>query len=226
MVDIYIVRHCEARGNIDRIFHGRYDSDISENGRLQLERLSERFKDIPLDAVYSSPLKRTRLTADAVNLHHGLPVVIRDELIEINGGYMENRPWSDMPKVNPEDARRWNLEPHLFAAEGGEAMADVYKRISAAVLAIAAENGGKTVAVATHGCAIRNLICWAEGRPIEQLYEVDWCDNTGVSLLRFDDELRPQVVFKNDVSHLSEDAMTLKKQNWWKPENLKKLKFD
>lgn len=225
MVDLYIVRHCEARGNIDRIFHGVTDSDISEKGSEQLEFLAERFRDIPLDKVYSSPLKRTRLTADAVNRYHGLPVEIREELIEIHGGYMENRPWADMPLLSPEDARRWNLEPHLFAPKGGEPMTAVYDRIWRAVCEIAEENDGRKVAIATHGCAIRNLICRAEGKPIEELATVDWCDNTAVTLLRYD-EGGMQVVFKNDCSHLSSEMSTLGGQTWWKKENLEKLKFD
>ena len=56
MTTIYLVRHCEAMGNINRIFQGHTDEEISENGRMQLERLAERFRGIHLDAVYSSPL--------------------------------------------------------------------------------------------------------------------------------------------------------------------------
>ena len=63
MTSIYIVRHCEALGNVMRIFQGLTDLDISENGAKQLEYLKERFSGIQLDKVYSSPLIRTRKTA-------------------------------------------------------------------------------------------------------------------------------------------------------------------
>ena len=80
MTTIYLVRHCEAYGNINRVFQGHIDSEISDNGRRQLERLTERFRDIPLDAVVSSPLKRAYLTAQAINGGRGLPVETDERL--------------------------------------------------------------------------------------------------------------------------------------------------
>lgn len=44
MTSIYLVRHCQAQGNVNRVFQGRIDSEISEEGRRQLDRLAERFR--------------------------------------------------------------------------------------------------------------------------------------------------------------------------------------
>ena len=63
MTKIYVVRHCEALGNVMRIFQGSTDLDISELGAKQLEFLRKRFKNIELDRVISSPLLRARKTA-------------------------------------------------------------------------------------------------------------------------------------------------------------------
>lgn len=225
MTTLYIIRHCEARGNIDRIFHGHTDSDISDKGRRQLKRLAQRFKGIHLDAVYASPLRRTRLTAEAVNCYHGLPVHTHDGLIEINGGYMEGRPWASFPLINPEDARRWNLEPHLFAPDGGEAMTEVYDRIWNTVCQIAEWERGGAVAIASHGCAIRNLLCRAKGWPIQRLAQVDWCDNTGVSILEMGEDGGCRLALENDISHLDTEMSTLAGQKWWRKENLQSLNF-
>ena len=51
MTRIYIVRHCEAIGNIKHLFQGTTDLDITELGEKQLVRLEERVKDIHLDRV-------------------------------------------------------------------------------------------------------------------------------------------------------------------------------
>ena len=64
---IYVVRHCEAAGNKERFFQGRHDSGISGLGDIQLSFLAERFRGIHIDAIYSSPLGRARMTAEAVN---------------------------------------------------------------------------------------------------------------------------------------------------------------
>lgn len=208
MTDLYIIRHCEAVGNRDRTFQGVSDCDITELGEKQLEYLAERFKTIKPDAVYSSPLKRAYLTADAANKYHGLLIVKVDGLIEINGGEIEGISWVDFPKTRPEIEYAWSFEPHNFHPKGGESMRSVYARSWEAVKKIVSENDGKTVFLASHGCTIRNIICNALGRPIEQLNTVDWADNTGVFHLRFEtfDSL-PEILLFNDISHLPEECL-------------------
>ena len=46
MTNIYMVRHCEAMGNVKRLFQGSTDLDISETGEKQLEYLNRRFEEI------------------------------------------------------------------------------------------------------------------------------------------------------------------------------------
>lgn len=207
MTDLYIVRHCEALGNSTRVFQGTSDCDITECGQRQLELLAERFKNIPLDAVYSSPLKRARRTAEAINRYHGLPIQINDKLIEIDGGEIEGISWVDFPTTRPQLEYYWNMEPHKFHPKGGEAMESVYRRSWEAVREIVSQNEGKTVALASHGCTIRNMLCHAQGKPIEELNTVDWADNTGVFLLRFDGGELPEILMFNDISHLTEDCL-------------------
>ena len=88
---VFLVRHCQASGNLDGVFQGSIDTDITQTGQQQLEQLRERFRLQKLDAVYTSPLLRARLTADAVNFYHGLPVRIEQDLreIEISRRYLE-----------------------------------------------------------------------------------------------------------------------------------------
>lgn len=101
---VIIIRHCEARGNVDRIFNGHYDSDITENGEKQLACLAERMEKVPFDVIYSSPLLRARKTAQAANAGKNLPIQIEDGLIEINGGVWEGKPWKSFPELFPADS--------------------------------------------------------------------------------------------------------------------------
>ena len=208
MTDLYIIRHCEAIGNRERTFQGTSDCDITDLGEKQLEYLAERFKNIKPDAVYSSPLKRAFLTAQAANKYHGLQVIKVEDLIEIDGGEIEGVSWVDFPITRPEIEYAWSFEPHNFHPNGGESMRNVYVRSWRAVKEIVAENEGKTVFLASHGCTIRNIICNALGRPVEQLNTVDWADNTGVFHLRFENKDKlPEVLLFNDSSHLPEDCL-------------------
>ena len=85
MTRIILIRHCEAEGNIKRVFQGHTDADISENGRKQLDLLRLRCRNMQIDAIYSSPLKRAYQTAEAINSFRNLTVQIHEDLIEING---------------------------------------------------------------------------------------------------------------------------------------------
>lgn len=213
---VYLIRHAQAEGNEKRLFQGHYDGAVSEMGWRQLDQLAEYCRDLPLEAVYSSPLTRAVETAKAVNRYHGLPLQLREGLIEINGGDWEGKPWDCFPVDYPEQNRNWEQFPWLFEAPNGETMRQVYDRVVKAVLEIVRENLGKTVAIVSHGCAIRNFLTFAKGLPVEGISQVGWCDNTAISKITFDAELHPTLEFANSSAHLAEETKTFARQRWWK----------
>ena len=116
---ILLVRHCEAEGNTNGRFQGSSDCGISGNGEKQLELLALRLRNIRIDAMYSSPLKRAWLTAEAVNRYHHLPIHAEKRLQEIDGGDYEGLLWADLPKVTPIGIPR----RRIFARPMGRACA-------------------------------------------------------------------------------------------------------
>lgn len=207
MTEIYMVRHCEAMGNVMRLFQGSSDFDISETGEKQLEYLKNRFKDIKLDKVYTSPLIRARKTALAVIGDRSLEPIDEKGLIELDGGIVEGKPFIETFNSIPGLADAWDNHPEDFAPEGGEKMRDAYERIWNTVKKIAAENKGKAVACTTHGGVTRCLLCRLLKGDITKLKEMPWSENTAVTLIRFDDSLNPEVVFYNDTAHLPEELI-------------------
>ena len=207
MTEIYMVRHCEAMGNVKRLFQGSSDFDISETGAKQLEYLKNRFKDISLDKVYTSPLIRARKTALAVIGDRDLKPIDEKGLIELDGGIVEGKPFIETFNSIPGLADTWDNHPQDFAPEGGEKMRDAYERIWNTVKKIAAENTGKTVACTTHGGVTRCLLCRLLKGDITKLSEMPWSENTAVTLIRSDDNLNPEVVFYNNTAHLPEELI-------------------
>ena len=207
MTEIYMVRHCEAMGNVKRLFQGSSDFDISEIGAKQLEYLKNRFKNIKLDKVYTSPLIRARKTALAVIGERNLEPIDEKGLIELDGGIVEGKPFIETFNSIPGLADTWDNHPEDFAPEGGEKMRDAYERIWNTVKKIAAENKGKAVACTTHGGVTRCLLCRLLKGDIKKLSEMPWSENTAVTLIRFDDSLNPEVVFYNDTTHLPEELI-------------------
>lgn len=213
---VYFVRHAEAMGNILEFFQGRTDCEVSLKGYKQLEFLSERFKNISIDIIYSSPLIRSRETASAVNKYHNSEIIIDDRIIEIDGGDWEGKNWADLPKTHPKEYDLWQNHMHDFYIENGESMIQVFDRMRSAVIDIISENIGKTIVIVSHGCALRNYLCYANGDSIDKLAEVGWSDNTAVSLIEYDEMLNPKIVYKNNNDHLSSELSTLAFSDWCK----------
>lgn len=217
---IYLVRHAEAEGNAKEFFQGSSDTHLTGKGRKQLEHLAERFRNIPLDVVYTSPFGRARQTAESVNHFHGLPLRPEHELREINGGDWEGRPWTELPEAFPEAYADWTGAMWRFQAPNGESMQSVWNRMTAVMERIAREHPGQTVAVASHGCALRNFLCFVEFGNMERLADVGWADNTAVSLVEYD-ETGWRLIFKNDSSHLPAECSTLRSSKWCRYETAK-----
>ena len=66
MKQIIFLRHAETKMNEEGRFCGIIDTDITEEGRRQAEKMRETFKKCHFDAMYCSPLKRTKQTLEAI----------------------------------------------------------------------------------------------------------------------------------------------------------------
>lgn len=203
MTRLYLIRHAETSGNLSGEFQGSTDCDLSERGVEQLERLSERARQLDYAKLYVSPLTRAQRTAVAVNLHHGAPCETVDALAEINCGLWERRPWVELAERYADEMKLWRETPHLFCSPGGETMEEVYSRVTEALRRIVREHEGQTVAVVSHGCAIRNALVWLRGLPIDRLCEMPWVHNTSITCADFDDEMTPHIVFEDDYAHVN-----------------------
>lgn len=207
MTRLYLVRHAQAQGNVEKTFQGSIDAPLSALGMEQLERLAERFADMPFDVIYSSPLARAYQTAQAVNRAWGREIVVEPRFTEIHGGKFEGVAFDLLPKRFPEEYRVWTEEPWRFAAPEGESMEQVLARVQAGVEDVVRANQGKTVVVTSHGCALRNLVCALKGWPLSRIGEVEWLGNTSVTLVEYPDDKTPQIAFLGDASHLTREMV-------------------
>lgn len=215
MTTIYLVRHAEAEGNLYRRIHGWYDALITDNGFAQMKCLEERFRDIPVDTVWSSDLYRTKTTARAVYVPKGLTLQTDPQLRELNFGTWEDKTWGEVYQHEEDEIIRFNASDPTWRAPGGENLAEAGARLQGAITRIARENPGKTVAIFSHGTAIRQFLANVQGLSPQEWGKLSHSENTAVSCLTFDGE-HFTVRFQNDASHLPQELTTLGKQLWWK----------
>ena len=215
MTTIYLIRHAEAEGNLYRRIQGHWNGQVTPRGQKQSDALAERFRDVPIDAVWSSDLQRTKDTAGAILKYHDLQLETTPRLREANLGVWEGRPWGDVEYESPEQMYYFNHDPAKWSIPQCERFPEVQARMRAVLAEIAARYDGQTVAVVSHGVAIRSFLASALGVKSEQIDTLPHGDNTAVACLQYDGgELT--VRSYNDASHLPEELSTFGRQTWWK----------
>lgn len=216
MTRMYLVRHAEAEGNLYRRIHGWYNALITQNGYRQIEALEQRFSQIHIDAVYSSDLFRTMTTASAVWRPKQLPLHTLPQLREINMGDWEDESWGWAARYDGESLLRFNAFDPDWRAPNGENLQEVRDRMETTLRKIAADHPDQTVAVFSHGTAIRCAQSAFYGYSIAECNDrLSHSDNTAVTLLEFDGD-HVEVVYADDNSHLPDEISTLARQDWWK----------
>ncbi len=88
----YFLRHGETEVNRLGLVAGATDVALNATGWRQAEAAAESLKPCGIDAIYSSPLRRARDTADCVAQALGLQITIVPELAERNWGELEGKP--------------------------------------------------------------------------------------------------------------------------------------
>ena len=153
MTTVYLARHAESDWNLENRFQGSTDRPLTERGREQARTLAGELAEIPLDAVYTSPLRRALETARIVAATQGLSPVALAELSEIDVGSWAGLSRGEVESRFPEAFRRW-----VNGGEGwddGESYASMSARVLVAIRRVAAEHPDGIVLVVSHGGPIR-----------------------------------------------------------------------
>ncbi len=83
---LYLVRHAQSEGNVHGILQGHSDSPIVQLGVQQAQALAYKFKDIQIDAIYSSDLQRAYKTALILALGRDIKIETSNKLRERDFG--------------------------------------------------------------------------------------------------------------------------------------------
>lgn len=88
----YFLRHGETEANANGLISGSLDVELTARGREQAQAAARTLAREPITAIYSSPLRRARETAEPVARALCVPVRIIAELIERRQGELEGKP--------------------------------------------------------------------------------------------------------------------------------------
>ena len=168
---LYLVRHGEHTlppGTLAGRLPGIY---LSERGKAQARAVAKRLEQVRLAVVYTSPLERTRQTAEFIAAPHGLPVSLLEAAIEIDFGGWQGKTFDEL--ADDPHWRRWNELRSLARCPGGESMIEAQARIVEELGAVVRRCDGLDVAIVSHGDIIKAAVAWWLGAPLDLLSRFD-----------------------------------------------------
>ncbi|MFN8597004.1 MAG: histidine phosphatase family protein [Anaerolineae bacterium] len=151
MTTLLLVRHGRSEWNSAGRIQGQLDSPLDEVGLQQVEYIADRLSSQPIAAIYSSPLERARVTAEAIAARLNLPVACDDRLMEYQFGVISGLTWDEVVVQHPEFARRWADDAWAVPIEGSEGRETFALRVKAAIDEIIARHPDQQVVVVAHG---------------------------------------------------------------------------
>jgi broad specificity phosphatase PhoE len=214
MIRLYLLRHAENRANLTKEFSSRkVDYPLTAKGVLQAQQTAQHFLDKQIEAIYASPLKRARQTAEIIATRLCLPATVMENFREVDVGELED---------GPPSAEKWDFHNTLIAGwmnghperrfPGGENYFDLWERMRSGLQAVLAKwNQGNILIVAHGGIFTFTLLEYCPQVDRRWLFSQNNpnCSISEVLLEEQDGRLQGQLVAWADASHLSGEAARL-----------------
>ncbi|HEX2425023.1 MAG TPA: MSMEG_4193 family putative phosphomutase [Actinomycetota bacterium] len=174
---------------------------LSEEGRVQAERVGERLVELPLRAIYCSPLERCRETAEPLARRTRLSVRVRPRLGEVRYGDWTGRSLAQLRRTKLW--RRVQLTPSNVRFPGGESFLEVQERAVDEVLRISESHPDAAVAAVSHADVIKLVLAHFAGMH-QDAFQRLVVDPGSVSVLSIADGFARVVTMNNtgDLAHL------------------------
>ncbi len=195
-----LIRHGQTDWNQTERFRGHADIPLNQTGLLQAQKIATRLAGEPIDALYSSPLRRSLQTAEPISELRHLPIQKQDGLMDINFGALEGLTVDEARQAFPEVIEKWLTAPGHVKFPKGDSLKAVRARIEKMLTDLAGAHVNQTVALVSHKVVCSAMLCYVIGLGADALWNI-WQDNGCIN--RF--ETREQgfvVTLINDTSHL------------------------
>ena len=171
---IYFVRHGETILTPTRKFSGTgaLDPELTEDGLAQAALVATEIAKLEPEVLISSPLQRTRQTAEAIVATTGLSPIFDKAWYELSFGTWDGKSIEEVKAEEPDAYQAW-LNSSSYRAGGGESYDDAAIRIDEALERLVAEYPGKRVVVVTHNGVIKSAVNLAIGGPNHGVFHLD-----------------------------------------------------
>jgi probable phosphoglycerate mutase len=171
MTTFVLVRHALHELGARRIAGRMPGVHLSEVGRAQAAALPGRLRALPITAVYTSPLERTRETAAMIVAGRHIEAEPCDGLLEIDFGAWTGSTLEEL-RGRPE-WQQWNSFRSGHRAPGGESMVEVQARVVGQLLTLRERHPHECIALVSHGDVIRAALAHCTGTPLDLFQRIE-----------------------------------------------------
>jgi len=197
-MNLLLIRHARTDWVGERLAGWTSGVHLNDEGRVQVAALVHRLTEVPLAAIYSSPLERTLETACPLAEAHGLTVQVCERLGETQYG-----DWTGRPLKELRDEELWpviQVYPEGARFPGGESLTEVQARIVAQLDTIRDAHPGQAVAVVSHADPIKMAVAHYTGLALDlfQRLTISPASMTALTFTRFG----PRLICMNYVDPL------------------------
>ena len=181
---VILVRHA-AHDNVGGYLAGRTPGvPLGAAGQAQARRLAGRMARERIDIIQSSPVQRTRETAQAIADIAAREVEIAPALEEVDfGAAWAGRTFEELNRH--EHWRRWNAARSVTATPAGETMLSVQQRVYGHILANVRAHPDAHIVMVSHADPIRTALAVVLGMSLDRLQSLDIAP-ASISIVDFD----------------------------------------
>jgi len=176
---LYLLRHGATVNNTANppILQGcKSNPPLSEPGLAQAEAAARLLSRCQVNAVYCTPLLRSRQTAEPIAAAHALSVEAIPELAECDVGLWEGRSWIEIEQREPDAYRRFMADPAAHGYGGGENLFQVSARVEPVIERLLSLSLGKGLVIVAHN--VVNPCTWPRGWAFRWLDRAKSCRTT------------------------------------------------
>jgi broad specificity phosphatase PhoE len=166
---VIIARHGQTDHNKNDFCQGSIDTVLNEEGIRQAELLKEKFQDINIDLVISSPLKRALKTAEIAVTHK--EILVDERIKERHLGLYEG---VSSKTVSFEEYGHYYLNTDR---NGVEKIQDLYERVKSFFEELKNNHEDKTILVVTHGAVYNVIYYYIHGIPEDGILSFKYISN-------------------------------------------------
>jgi len=200
MSRVYLVRHGRTEWNTWKVFRGHADVDLDERGHAQARRTAKALSDVDFSHVYTSPLSRSRHTAEILAKAHRLVARVDGAFTDIDYGTWTGRTEAAVREEFPRLSEQWRTAPHTVRFPDGEGLDHVRRRAVARLSELVGQHRDGNIAVVSHRVVLKLLVCEARGWDNARFWDVR-VDPCGICTLDADGR-KFTLLAENDTRHL------------------------